>query len=166
MFRRILYRGPTLQALHRDYAKQGRIDEASPITTSSAILIDAPVERVWAKLIDLPAWPTISAAFRDVRLDSKVAVDASFQFTLYNFPIRATFAVVDPPRKLLWTGGSLWFKAIDAHTLEATPEGQTLYTVAESFSGILATLFTSGEQLAKQHRQWQEWFKQAVERDF
>jgi hypothetical protein len=43
------------------------------------------------------------------------------------------------------------------------PAGGTRYTVAESFAGVLATMFTSGDQLAKQHRAWMEAFKAAVE---
>jgi hypothetical protein len=164
MIKQLLYTGPSLEILHRDFAKQGRIDEGAPITTQSDIMIDAPVDQVWERLIDLPSWPTISPAFRDVRLDSEIAVDATFRFVLYNFPIRAKFAAVKPGKQLVWTGVSLWFKAIDCHELEPAADGGTRYTVSESFSGLLATLFTSGEQLKKQHHQWQAAFKEAVEK--
>jgi hypothetical protein len=163
MTQRIFYTGPSLERLHQEYGKQGRIDTNAPITTFSEIIIHAPVDVVWQQLVDLANWPNISPAFRDVRLDSTVAVDETFRFTLYNFPIRATIAVVEPGRKLVWTGVSLWFKAIDMHELEATADGNTRYTVSESFAGLLATLFTSSEQLRKQHQAWQSAFKRAVE---
>ncbi len=163
MLNRLFYRGPSLAQLHAQWAKQGKIDPNAPVTTQSSLEIDAPPEQVWARLVDLPSWPTISPAFRDVQLETAVAVDATFRFTLYNFPIRATFAVVNPPHQLVWTGVSLWFKAVDAHTLAALPDGRTRYTVAESFAGVLATLFTSGEQIRKQHRAWMDAFKAAVE---
>jgi hypothetical protein len=35
------------------------IDDAAPIKTSNDIYIQAPVERVWILLINLPAWPMI-----------------------------------------------------------------------------------------------------------
>jgi hypothetical protein len=159
----LFYRGPTLVRLHEDWAKQGKIDENAPITTASSIDIHAPIARVWECLIDLPNWPIISTAFQNVELDSTVAVDATFRFILYSFPIRARFAVVNPPHQLVWTGTSLWFKAVDSHKLATLPNGDTRYTVAESFAGVLATLFTNGAQLAKQHRTWMEAFKREVE---
>ncbi len=164
MLRRLFDAGPPLEALHQDYAKKGQIYADAPVKTRSEIYIKAPVEQVWAHLIDLASWPTYSPAFRNVRLDSAVAVDAAFQFTLYGFPIRAKFAAVHPGRKLAWTGKSLWFKAIDLHELERAADGGTRYSIAESFCGVLASMFMSGERLQKQHQQWQTAFKQAVER--
>jgi len=109
MLRRIFYRGPSRQVLHEEYAKKGRIDELAPIISSSDIVINAPVDRVWALLVDLPAWPAIMPFVRDVRLESGIPVDAWFSFRLFGFPIRAQVAVVQPNRELTWTGRSLWF---------------------------------------------------------
>src|SRR5262245_37747314 len=75
MVRQILYRGPTRRTLHEGYAKRGRIDEQAPITSFSDVIIDAPVDRVWTHLINLPAWPTITSSIRDVRLESTIEVD-------------------------------------------------------------------------------------------
>lgn len=163
MASQLFYSGPSLQTLHEEYAKQGRIDENAPVYSSSEIYINAPVERVWAKLVDIPSWPTFDPAFSKVTLESDVTVDARFQFTLKGFPIRATFAVVNPGRELTWTGLSLWFKAIDSHKMEPTSDGGTHYTIRESFAGNLAALFMSGEQLGKQHKQWLVAFKKAIE---
>src|SRR5215467_3564379 len=76
MLQQMLYRGPSRQMLHEGYAKHGRIDDQAPITTSSDVVIDAPLDRVWAQLINLPAWPTITPSIRDVRLESVIEVDA------------------------------------------------------------------------------------------
>lgn len=141
----------------------GRIDEHAPIRTRSEIDIDAPIERVWEQLIDLPAWPTIDPSFRRVRLGASLAVDAHFSFVLNNFPIRARIAVFEPGRELTWTGVSLWFKAVDQHRLEPGIGGGTHYTVAESLAGILAPLFINSAQLKAQHDRWQAAFKRIVE---
>jgi len=50
MFSQLLYRGPSIEVLHDRYAKQGRIDDQAPVTTSYEIHIDAPVQRVWELL--------------------------------------------------------------------------------------------------------------------
>jgi hypothetical protein len=164
MMRQILYSGPSLERLHEKYAKKGQIDEKAPIKTFSNVYIDAPVERVWELLVNLPSWPTIDPAFRDVRLESDVTVDARFHFVLNNFPIHAKFAIVNPNRELTWTGVSLWFKAVDRHVLEPTPDGGTRHYLAESFAGVLASLFISSDQLKKQHQKWLLAFKQAAEK--
>jgi len=162
MMKRIWYSGPPLRVLHRDYAKQGRIDEQAPLQTSSTIWLDAPVERVWAQLINLAAWPTIAPAFRHVQLTGPVAVDRHFSFVLNHFPIKAQFAVVTANQELCWTGSSLWFKAVDHHRLTSTPDGGTYYTMTESFAGHGATLLMSASQLQQQHARWLAAFQQAL----
>src|SRR5262245_61167671 len=125
MFRQMMYRGPSREVLHTSYAKSGRIDERAPITSSSQVVIAAPAEQVWALIINLPAWPTITPSIRDVQIESTLEVDAFVRFRLNNFPIRARLAVVQPNRELSWTGVSLWFSAIDRIVLEVLSDDQT-----------------------------------------
>ena len=75
MLRQMFYRGPSRQTLHEEYANKGRLDEHAPIVTSSDVVIDAPVDRVWERLINLPEWPMFTDSIRDVRLESSIAVD-------------------------------------------------------------------------------------------
>ncbi len=163
MIKRIFYSGPSFEILHEDYAKQGRIDEKAPLKTATDIRIDAPVEQVWAQLINLSDWPAIDSSFRNVQLEPTVRVDADFKFVLNNFPIKAKFAVVTPNRELTWTGVSLWFKSVDLHVLEPTEDGGTRLYIAESLAGVLASLVMSSEQLRKQHETWLTAFKHAIE---
>lgn len=163
MSRQVLYRGPSFDVLHEKYAKRGRLDEKAPVQASAQIHIYAPVERVWKLLIDLPAWPAIDPSVRDVQIDAGVNVDALFKFKLNDFPIRAKFAVIDPCRELHWTGVSLWLKAIDLHRLEPAHDGGAQLFIAESFAGLLATLFISSERLKMQHEKWLAAFKRAAE---
>ena len=127
------------------------------------MVIDAPIDHVWALLINLPAWPAITSSIRDVRLETVIEVDAYFTFRLYSFPIRAQFAVVQPSRELTWTGVSLWFRSIDQHVVEPLPTGSTRLCIAESFAGVLAVPLMSRARLRAQHEQWLRAFKQAAE---
>lgn len=163
MLRQMLYRGPSRQMLHERYAKCERIDEHAPIITSSDVVIDAPIDYVWARLINLPAWPSIAPSIRDVRLESAIEVDAYFTFRLYNIPIRAQFAVVRLNSELTWTGASLWFTAIDRHLVEPLPSSATRLSIAESFAGVLAVPLMNRARLKAQHEQWLRAFKQAAE---
>jgi hypothetical protein len=163
MIDQLLYSGPSFDDLHVHYAKDGRLDEKAPVKTAADILIQAPVESVWEHLINVQGWPAIDPSFRNVQLESTLAVDAYFKFVLNNFPIRAKIAVITPNRAFHWTGLSLWFKAVDLHVLEETADGGTRLYVAESFAGVMATLFISSEQLKRQHEKWLHAFKRALE---
>jgi hypothetical protein len=163
MRHQLLYSGPSLAELHENYAKRGRIDENAPVQSAADIVIHAPVDRVWASFIDVQGWPLIDPSFRNVQLESTLAVDACFKFVLNNFPIKAKIAVIDLYRAFHWTGLSFWFKAVDLHLLEPVEDGGTRLHIAESLAGVLASLFISSEQLKKQHEQWLVAFKRAVE---
>ncbi len=164
MFSQMFYRGPSREILHTRYAKFGRIDERAPITSSSQVLIAAPVDQVWALVFNLPAWPTITPSIRDVRIETTLAVDAFVRFRLNNFPIRARLAVIQAERELTWTGVSLWFTAIDRIVLDVLSENQTCLSIAESFAGLFAKPLMSRTQLQRQHDQWLQAFKRAAER--
>lgn len=163
MLQQILYRGPSRDVLHEMYAKNGKIDEGAPVKSTSDIVIDAPVDRVWSVLVNLAAWPTLTPAIRNVRLESEVAVDTFFTFRLYSFPIRAQFAVVSSNRELTWTGRSLWFTAIDRLVVESVA-GSTRLSIAEWFTGFLAIPLMSSARLKVQHEQLLSAFKHAAER--
>jgi hypothetical protein len=92
-----------------------------------------------------------------------VKAAAQVCFVLNGFPIRATFAVVEPERELTWTGVSLWFKSVDVHVLEPTGDGGTRLFIAESLAGVLAPLVITGERLKAQHDRWLRAFRRAAE---
>ena len=75
------------------------------------------------------------------------------------------FAVIDPGRQLTWTGESLWFTAIDRHTVEPVADDATRVSIAESFSGLFAVPLMSPKRLKAQHEEWLRSFKQAVEQE-
>ncbi len=163
MFAQMFYSGPPFEVLHEEYARKGKIDENAPVKASASISIHAPVEQVWELLINLPGWPEIDPNTSDVRLEGDIEVDTFFRFKLYNFPIRAKIAVINPPRELHWTGVSLWFKAVDLHTLEPAGNGRTRLSIAESFAGVLAIPVLSSERLKAQHEKWLVAFKREAE---
>jgi uncharacterized protein YndB with AHSA1/START domain len=160
--RKLLSTGPSIEVLHRDYAARGRIDEAAPITSSSGIVIDAPVERVWEVLADLRGWAAWHGTYELKEL-GEVRPGERFRWKIRGASIRSTFAIVDPGRELTWTGVAYGAKAVDQHLLEPVEGGRTRVTVAESLSGPFITLLYSAEKLRAGHQEWLSDLKKHIE---
>jgi uncharacterized protein YndB with AHSA1/START domain len=121
----LLYRGPSIEVLHEQYAKRERIDTRANVTAASEVEIDAPVQRVWELLGDPQAWPSFAPEVHDVHLDAPVAVDTRFTWVNGRSRMKSRFAVVDPGREITWTGVSSGFKAVHRHLLDATSDTTT-----------------------------------------
>ncbi|XRQ05758.1 SRPBCC domain-containing protein [Actinomadura welshii] len=139
-----------LATLHGEYTLRGRIDDTAPVTNSSDIVIDAPVQRVWEVLADLRRWETWAPGFRIRSLDA-VEPGREFRWTQNGTPLRSRFAVVEPARELSWTGSALGlYRAVDRMVL--TPEnGRTRVTLQESLDGPLARLIFGKNKLRAAH---------------
>jgi uncharacterized protein YndB with AHSA1/START domain len=96
----LLYRGPSIEVLHQQYAKRERIDSRAPVTAAYEVEIDAPVQRVWDLLADPMAWPSFAPEVHDVHLDGPVAVDTDFTWANGRSHMKSRFAVVDPGREI------------------------------------------------------------------
>ncbi|WP_107653475.1 SRPBCC family protein [Nocardia suismassiliense] len=144
----MFYSGPDLATLHREYAAQGRIDDAAPIHSSHEIVIEAPAVRVWAVLADVRNWPSWYPGF-ELKSLSEVRPGGTFQWKLGSGAVSSTFAVVAADRELTWSGKSLWIKAIDRHVLEPLDDTRTKVTVSESMGGLLLPLFYSNDKVRK-----------------
>jgi hypothetical protein len=46
MLKQLFYRGPSIDVLHEEYAKKGRIDARAPVGAAREIRIEAPLGRV------------------------------------------------------------------------------------------------------------------------
>ncbi|SDJ59520.1 Polyketide cyclase / dehydrase and lipid transport [Nonomuraea maritima] len=148
---KVLYAGPSIERLHEEYAKKGRLDEKAPVRSSSSVVIDAPVARVWRLLADMHDWPQWRSDAHVVEL-GEVRPDAAFRWKIRGMAIKSTFAVVAPERELTWTGTAMGFvKAVDRLRLEETADGRTRVTVEESMSGPFLTLLYSNARLREGH---------------
>jgi uncharacterized protein YndB with AHSA1/START domain len=159
----VLYRGPSIEVLHQQYAKQERIDERAPVTTTYEVRINAPVQRVWELLSKPLGWPTFAAGIHDVHLDGAVTEDGRFTWVSGKSHIKSRFAVVDPGRELTWTGVSSGFKVVHRHLLEATGDGGTRVRCEESMAGPLLVLFYSSAKMQADIKKWLTALKAAAE---
>ncbi|HUP73554.1 MAG TPA: SRPBCC family protein [Acidimicrobiales bacterium] len=151
---RLVYRGPPIEVLYRDYACRRRIDPAAPITASHEVVIDAPVQRVWQLLSRPQGWSDMDADISDVRLDGEVIEGAGFTWRNGRTRLTSRFAVVDEDRELTWTGAARGAKAVHRHVLTPTDDGRTRLFTEESMSGTGLVLFFSSAKLRAALEKW------------
>lgn len=165
MFQEMRYRGPSLDELHENYAKQHRIDENAPIRSAHEVVIDAPAERVWALLADPAGWSAFDPAIRDVRVagDGTVTVDTPFTWVNGGTKIASRFAVVEPLREITWTGSAMGSRAAHRHLISTRDDGTTLLRTEESMAGTLLGLFYNSAKLHTELTRWLDSIKTTAE---
>lgn len=154
MFGKLFYTGPSIDSLHAEYAKKGRIDPRAPVSAKQEVIINAPAGRVWSVLSDPAGWPLIDEAIHDVELDGPVTEDTRFDWSNGKARMKSRFAVVDPERELTWTGTSMGAKAVHRHVLTADGDGRTRLLSEESMAGPFLTLLFPSSKLAAGMDNW------------
>lgn len=163
MIRALLYTGPSLERLHDEFAKRGRIDDRAPIAVTHSVRMDAPVAVVWAVLSDPSGWAAVEPVIHDVRLAEPVAPDVEFRWKSGSASMRFRFAVVEPEREITWTGVSFGAKVVHRHLLDPVDGGTTRLTCEESMAGPLLGLFFSSAKLRAHLDRWLTAVKPAAE---
>jgi hypothetical protein len=112
-----------------------------PFTTR--IDIQAPVDKIWRILTDLPRWAqwnsTVERTIGNVERGAKVAVFVR-QSPGRAFSVRVT--ELDAPRRMVWTGGIPLglFRGTRVYELAAPAAAATVFSMREDYTGPLAGL--------------------------
>jgi uncharacterized membrane protein len=115
------------------------IDANAPLTAHKKILIDAPIERVWALQTSIESWPRWQPNVTDVSLSGPVAVGTEFRWKAKGVSITSRIKEMKQKQHICWTGDSFGMHAIHLWRFE-TVAGQTRVTMEESLSGWRAQL--------------------------
>jgi hypothetical protein len=116
---------------------------------ATVVEIDAPPERVWEVLIDLPAYPEWNPFI--VAASGKVAVGETLSLSMvlpgYDpITISPRLLIVEPGRELRWKGRLVLPGLFDGeHAFILTPlaDGRTRVDHTESFAGLLLPVLRS-----------------------
>jgi hypothetical protein len=160
---KLWYRGPSLETLHEEYAKRGRVDEVAPVRSFCEVEIDAPVDTVWDLLSRPTAWPAWDPDIHDVTATEPAAVDVPFVWSSGRSRMRSRFAVVEPGREITWTGVSAGAKAVHRHLLDAPSPDRTRVRCEESMAGPLLGLFYDSDKMHATLEAWLHALKAAAE---
>jgi uncharacterized protein YndB with AHSA1/START domain len=110
---------------------------------ATQIDIQAPGDKVWRILTDLPRWTrwnsTVERTVGNVEPGAKVTVFVK-QSPGRAFPLRVT--ELDAPHRMVWTGGMPLglFKGTRVYELAAPSTAATVFSMKEDYTGPLAGL--------------------------
>jgi len=110
------------------------IDKNAPLQARKEIEIDAPFEKVWAVLTGIDRWPEWQPDVSSVALEGDLAVGSVFRWKAKGMNITSLLQVLEPKRRVGWTGRSLGMNAIHVWVLDPRGEGTRVVT-EESLSG-------------------------------
>ncbi len=121
------------------------INERAPVVGKSEIEIAAAPEAVWEVLTAFERWPSWNKDVRSMSMQGPVAEGSVFRWKAGPGTITSTIRLVEPPRRIAWTGKTLGVKAIHFWHLEPR-DGKTRVRTEESYEGLVARLMRGSLQ--------------------
>jgi hypothetical protein len=110
---------------------------------STRIDIQAPADKIWRILIDLPRWPqwnsTVERTVGNIERGAKVTVFVK-QSPGRAFPLRVT--EIEAPNRMVWAGGMPLglFNGARVYELTAPSAAASVFSMREDYTGPLAGL--------------------------
>ena len=110
------------------------INWRAPAVARDEVIVEAPIDRVWALRTDVNSWPGWRSDVSQAGLEGPLGVGSVFRWRSGGFGVVSTVREVQPGRRPGWTGRALRTRA--THTWAFEPrEGGVLVRTEESFEG-------------------------------
>ena len=146
-----------------ELAREAKINQSAPVIAAAEILVNAPPQRVWNLLTDIAHWPTWQPDISESAISGPLTPGTVFTWST-STEIRSRLELVEPNKRLAWTGKAWTATAIHVWELLPQPGGRTLVRTRESMDGFLLSLFFSSEKLQASDQQWLNALKTAAEK--
>ncbi len=117
------------------------IKHDAPVKARAEQVIDAPLDQAWALLTNIAEWSRWNPGVNRVKVHGPIESGTQFEWRSGRIPISSRIEVVEPERKIAWTGRSLGMDAIHIWEFEARDDGLFART-EESLDGTLARWFS------------------------
>ena len=145
-------------------AKEGKINENASITDEHSIIINAPLEKAWEKLIGIKKWPDWNAEISGIDGPDHLTEGVSFSWSFNGSKNKSEVQLCKAPAELAWTTYSVGAKRIYVWSLE-TDENQTIVTLKSSLQGTLMFVTQSHQKVYNQLIAWLEALKKELEKE-
>lgn len=116
-----------------------QIDVEAPLKAKKVIVIDAPVNSVWAIQSDINNWPSWQKEVAYAQLQGKLAKGTVFIWKAMGMNINSELQQVIENKIISWSGKSIGMNATHIWTFEKQGN-KTMVTTEESLSGWIPSL--------------------------
>jgi uncharacterized protein YndB with AHSA1/START domain len=110
------------------------INNEAPVVTRDEILIDAPIETIWAIQTDVAGWPSWQPEVDGAEVDGPLAVGSVFRWQTGGLNITSTVEEMEAPTRIVWGGPAQGIVAVHLWTLDERNAGVMVHT-EESWEG-------------------------------
>lgn len=117
-----------------------KINSNAPAYYKTQIIIDAPVEKVWAMLSNISSWPDWNTEVKSATLNGKLEPGTTFRWKSGGSTVTSKLLEVTAPNTIGWSGRTMSIAAHHVFVLAQTSNGTTV-TTEECFEGLLTSLF-------------------------
>lgn len=147
----------------RRFAVAERMIPNAPVQASRTIVIDAPIEKVWALQTDVAAWPNWYPYLRNAKLSGEFGPGTKLSYGGY-FGHNLTIAMVKEPEIAMIYGKLMGYSAVTRWELRRESEECTKVTFTESSVGFMIVTLYGDEKLGEHLQRWLEALKTEAER--
>lgn len=144
-------------------AARGQIDSSAPFITAQQVTINAPPDKIWALLTNIPGWPVWHNHITQTSAAAAAQAGSPFSWSTQGMTIHSTIDLFTPGQALAFTGDVLNFHAILVWTLTSAPNNGTRVTLQESVDGFLISHFYSQNELTQTDQSWLQDLKTTAE---
>ncbi|WP_214411305.1 SRPBCC family protein [Sphaerisporangium fuscum] len=140
------------------------INTQAPVVVRLDIVIDAPLERVWALHTDVNSWPSWQSDITDASADGPPLPGSAFRWSTFGLDITSTVHAVEAPHRILWGGPAHGITGIHQWTFREQ-DGLVHVHTEESWDGepILADIAGMRTALEGSLTSWLQRLKEAAE---
>jgi uncharacterized protein YndB with AHSA1/START domain len=153
--------GPTLESMHT-LAKTGAVEEGAPIHARHEIVVNAPIEKVWAYLTDVASWPKWNPTVRSAVPPASLSEGATFGWDNHGTDIHAQVARLEG-HVFAWTDRGSIAKAIHVWRLFEVAPASTRVEAEESMDGFMVSTFYGQYELDQTLDAWLTSLKKVAE---
>ncbi|MEV0433316.1 SRPBCC family protein [Nocardia sp. NPDC050413] len=110
------------------------IDTTAPVVADHAIIIDAPLRRVWDLHTDIAGWTTWQPDITAAAVDGPLRPGTVFRWSTFGLDIESTVYSVDETHRIVWGGPAQGITGVHVWTFTEQDGGVRVRT-EESWDG-------------------------------
>jgi uncharacterized protein YndB with AHSA1/START domain len=110
------------------------INGQAPVITRDEIVIDAPIDTIWAIQTEVNGWPSWQPEVDSAEQDGPLAPGSVFRWHTAGLDITSTVEEVEAPHRIVWGGPAQGIVAVHLWTLTEQDGGVLVHT-EESWEG-------------------------------